>query len=183
MSGLKECAERFLCQVQRTALFPPIIYFTIRSISPTLRSGLSPVADRLANRHPRHFPSTAPKARRHLRGQPLRDRPRNSQSRVVYRECATIRSAISLLSGAHNRYCSTYRLEPRKLGKLLWSPRPLKPIASRKQQRTYTRPASPDAQALWLWANRKPITLVQATMVAKLFGVSVDEITRDREIV
>jgi hypothetical protein len=44
-------------------------------------------------------------------------------------------------------------------------------------------PDSPGTQALWLWANRKPITLEQATMLAKWFGVSVDEITRDREIV
>ena len=40
----------------------PSCYFTIRSISPTLRSGLSPVAACLANRHPRHFPSMAPRA-------------------------------------------------------------------------------------------------------------------------
>jgi hypothetical protein len=33
------------------------------------------------------------------------------------------------------------------------------------------------------WAKRQPITLAQANMVAKRFGVSVDEITRDREIV
>jgi hypothetical protein len=42
---------------------------------------------------------------------------------------------------------------------------------------------SPTTNAIMLWASRKPITLEQATMVAKLFGVSVDEITRDREIV
>ena len=42
---------------------------------------------------------------------------------------------------------------------------------------------SPSTNAIMLWASRKPITLEQATMVAKLFGVSVDEITRDREIV
>ena len=41
----------------------------------------------------------------------------------------------------------------------------------------------PTTQAVWSWANRKPMTLEQATMVAKLFAVSVDEITRDREIV
>jgi hypothetical protein len=34
-----------------------------------------------------------------------------------------------------------------------------------------------------LWASLKPITLEQATMVAKRLGVSVDEIVRDREIV
>ena len=41
----------------------------------------------------------------------------------------------------------------------------------------------PTTQAVWSWANRKQMTLEQATMVAKLFAVSVDEITRDREIV
>ena len=51
------------------------------------------------------------------------------------------------------------------------------------QEKRSRRPDSPITQALWLWANRKPITLEQATMAAKLFGVSVDEITRDREIV
>jgi hypothetical protein len=45
------------------------------------------------------------------------------------------------------------------------------------------RPDSPSTNAIMLWASRKPITLEQATMVAKRFGVSVDEITRDREIV
>ena len=33
------------------------------------------------------------------------------------------------------------------------------------------------------WASRKPITLEQATLVAKQFGVSIDEITHAREIV
>ena len=51
------------------------------------------------------------------------------------------------------------------------------------QKKRSRRPDSPITEAVWLWANRKPITLEQATMVAKLFGVSVDEITRDREIV
>jgi hypothetical protein len=36
--------------------------------------------------------------------------------------------------------------------------------------------------AIMHWAKRQPITLAQANMVAKRFGVSVDEITRDREI-
>ena len=54
-------------------------------------------------------------------------------------------------------------------------------LREHKQQRRSRWP--PGAQALWLWANRKPMTFEQATMAAKLFGVSVDEITRDREIV
>ena len=50
-------------------------------------------------------------------------------------------------------------------------------------KRRSDRPDLPSAEALWLWANRKPLTLEQAKMVANLFGVSVDEITRDRELV
>jgi hypothetical protein len=45
------------------------------------------------------------------------------------------------------------------------------------------RPDSPITQAVWLWANRKPITLAQATLVAQRFGVSIEDVTRDREIV
>ena len=51
------------------------------------------------------------------------------------------------------------------------------------QKQRSRRPDSPLTQAVWSWANRKPITLEQATMAAKLFGVSVDEMTRDRELV
>ena len=42
---------------------------------------------------------------------------------------------------------------------------------------------SPGANAIMLWASRKPITLEQATMLAKRFDVSIEDITRDREIV
>ena len=45
------------------------------------------------------------------------------------------------------------------------------------------RPDSPITQAVWLWATRKPITLGQAALVAQRFGVSIEDITRDREIV
>jgi hypothetical protein len=38
-------------------------------------------------------------------------------------------------------------------------------------------------QAVWLWANRKPISLAQATLVAQRFGVTIEDITRDREVV
>jgi hypothetical protein len=36
---------------------------------------------------------------------------------------------------------------------------------------------------VWLWATRKPITQAQATLTAQRFGVSIEDITRDREIV
>jgi hypothetical protein len=58
-------------------------------------------------------------------------------------------------------------------------------MALRKQmqgQRPRSRPDAP-TQALWLWANRKPITLEQATLVARRFGVSIEDIRRNREIV
>ena len=50
------------------------------------------------------------------------------------------------------------------------------------QEHRSRRPDAP-TQALWLWANRKPITLEQATLVARRFGVSIEDITRNREIV
>jgi hypothetical protein len=42
---------------------------------------------------------------------------------------------------------------------------------------------SPSTNAIMRWAKRQPITLAQANMLAKGFGVSVDEIARDCEIV
>jgi hypothetical protein len=51
------------------------------------------------------------------------------------------------------------------------------------QRQRPRRPDSPSTQAILIWAERQPITLAEATLVAQRFGVSVDEITRDREIV
>jgi hypothetical protein len=51
------------------------------------------------------------------------------------------------------------------------------------QRQRSRRPDSPSTQAMLIWAERQPITLAQATLVAQRFGGSVDEITRDREIV
>ena len=51
------------------------------------------------------------------------------------------------------------------------------------QRRRPRRPDSPITQAILIWAERQPITLEQATLVAKQFGVNVDEITHAREIV
>src|SRR6516165_10589972 len=42
---------------------------------------------------------------------------------------------------------------------------------------------SPLATAILAWAEREPITLSQATMVAKRFGVAIEEIVRGREVV
>ena len=42
---------------------------------------------------------------------------------------------------------------------------------------------SPLATAVMAWAEREPITLLQATMIAKLFGVATEEIVRGREVV
>ena len=51
-----------------------------------------------------------------------------------------------------------------------------------QEQRPHRR-ASPTAEAVFLWATRAPITLAQATLVAQCFGVSIEDVTRDREIV
>jgi hypothetical protein len=42
---------------------------------------------------------------------------------------------------------------------------------------------SPLETAVMAWAERKPITLSQATMVAKLFGATIEEILRGCEVV
>ena len=44
------------------------------------------------------------------------------------------------------------------------------------------RPDSPITQAILIWAERQPITLAQATLVAQHFGVSIEDIVRDREM-
>jgi hypothetical protein len=41
----------------------------------------------------------------------------------------------------------------------------------------------PLATAIMAWAEKKPITLAQATMLAKRFGVAIGEIVRGREVV
>ena len=52
-----------------------------------------------------------------------------------------------------------------------------------EQQRPQDVELSPLTIAILAWAERKPITLSQASMVAKRFGVDIEEITRGREIV
>jgi hypothetical protein len=51
-----------------------------------------------------------------------------------------------------------------------------------RQQRTPKR-RSPTADAIMSWAKREPITLAQASLVAKCFHVSINEIVRGRQIV
>jgi len=60
------------------------------------------------------------------------------------------------------------------------SPEQLAALRSNVQQH---RRLSPLATAIMTWAERKPITLSQATMVAKRFGVTIEEIVRGREVV
>ena len=55
--------------------------------------------------------------------------------------------------------------------------------ALRKHMQEHRSRRHAPTQALWLWANRKPITLEQATLVARRFGVRIEDITRNREIV
>jgi hypothetical protein len=52
-----------------------------------------------------------------------------------------------------------------------------------EQQRPRDVELSPLATAIMAWAERKPITLSQASMVAKRFGVDIEVILRGREIV
>ena len=75
-------------------------------------------------------------------------RPRISQSRVTPGNLRTIRTAISLLSGApHSTLLHLPRSTPRKLANSCWSPRPLKPIASRKRRARF------DVITAWELAN------------------------------
>ena len=52
-----------------------------------------------------------------------------------------------------------------------------------EQQRPRDVELSPLGSAIMAWAERKPITLSQASMVAKRFGVDIEEIMRGRQIV
>ena len=51
-----------------------------------------------------------------------------------------------------------------------------------EQHRPRNVALSPLATAIMAWAAREPITLSQATMVAKRFGVAIEEIVRGREV-
>jgi hypothetical protein len=52
-----------------------------------------------------------------------------------------------------------------------------------EQHRSQDVTLSPLGTAIMAWAEREPITLSQATMVAKRFGVAIEEILRGREVV
>src|SRR5262249_9219080 len=41
---------------------------------------------------------------------------------------------------------------------------------------------APSTEAVMAWSERQPITRAQAMLIAERFGVSVEHITRDREI-
>jgi hypothetical protein len=51
-----------------------------------------------------------------------------------------------------------------------------------EQHRPQDVALSPLATAVMAWAERKPITLSQATMVAELFGVAIEDVVRGHEI-
>jgi hypothetical protein len=51
-----------------------------------------------------------------------------------------------------------------------------------KQYRPQDVALSPLAAAIMAWAEREPITLSQATIVAKQFGVAIEEILRGCEL-
>jgi len=55
--------------------------------------------------------------------------------------------------------------------------------ANMEQYRPRDVELPPLATAIMAWAEREPITLVQATMIAELLGVATEEILRGREVV
>ena len=55
--------------------------------------------------------------------------------------------------------------------------------ANMEQYRPRNVELSPLATAVMAWAEREPITLLQATTIAELFGVATEEIVRGREVV
>jgi hypothetical protein len=64
------------------------------------------------------------------------------------------------------------------------SPEQFTPLRSNMEQhRPQDVALSPLATAIMAWAERVPLTLSQATMVAKRFGVAIEEILRGREVV
>ena len=56
-------------------------------------------------------------------------------------------------------------------------------LRSNMKQMRPRKVESPLTTAILVWANREPITYLQASMVAKRFGVAVEDIVRDREVV
>ena len=63
------------------------------------------------------------------------------------------------------------------------SPEQFAGLRSNMQQQRPKIAVSPLATTIMAWAEKKPITLAQATMLAKRFGVAIDEIVRGREVV
>jgi hypothetical protein len=63
------------------------------------------------------------------------------------------------------------------------SPEQFTALRSNMEQHQSQKGLSPVATAIMAWAEKKPITLAQATMLAKRFGVAIEEIVRGREVV
>jgi hypothetical protein len=63
------------------------------------------------------------------------------------------------------------------------SPEQLAGLRSKMQQQRPKTPLSPLASAIMSWAEKKPITNGQATMLANRFGVPLEQIVRECEVV
>jgi hypothetical protein len=63
------------------------------------------------------------------------------------------------------------------------SPEQLGALRSNMQQQRPKIAVSPLATAIMAWAEKKPITLAQATMLTKKFGVAIEEVVRGHEVV
>jgi hypothetical protein len=63
------------------------------------------------------------------------------------------------------------------------SPEQLAALRSNKQQQRPKIAVSPLTTAIMAWAEKKPITLAQATMLAERFGVAIEEVVRGHEVV
>jgi hypothetical protein len=56
-------------------------------------------------------------------------------------------------------------------------------LRSNMEQQRQKIALSPLATTIMAWAERKPITLAQATMLAERFGVAIEDIVCGREVV
>jgi hypothetical protein len=63
------------------------------------------------------------------------------------------------------------------------SPEQFAALRSNMHQQRPKIAVSPFAATIMAWAEKKPITLAQATMLAKRFGVAIEEIVRGHEVV
>ena len=59
-------------------------------------------------------------------------------------------------------------------------------FAALRSNTTQPRPRKPDSPhttAILKWANKEPITYLQASIIAKMFGVSIENVVRGRQVV